>query len=87
MGPRVPETLIRSIAATYAPRRIVLFGSQAQHAADPDSDLDLLVVLDDDAPPEACCRYNPLPGACARRARPRRRLVRRHDREKWRNRV
>ena len=54
MDPRVPETLIRSIVATYAPRRIVLFGSQAQHAADTDSDLDLLVVLDDDAPPEAC---------------------------------
>src|ERR1700704_597991 len=53
MDPRVPETLIRSIVATYAPRRIVLFGSQAQRAADTDSDLDLLVVLDDDAPPEA----------------------------------
>jgi predicted nucleotidyltransferase len=53
MDPRVPETLIRSIVATYAPRRIVLFGSHAQGAADTDSDLDLLVVLDDDAPPEA----------------------------------
>ncbi len=53
MDPKVPETLIRSIVATYAPRRIVLFGSHAQHTARPDSDLDLLVVLDDDVPSEA----------------------------------
>jgi predicted nucleotidyltransferase len=52
-GELVPEALIRSIVAAYAPRRIVLFGSQARGASDPDSDLDLLVVLDDDAPPEA----------------------------------
>lgn len=53
MSPLVPESLIRSIVATYAPRRIVWFGSQARLAAGPDSDLDLLVVLDDDTPPEA----------------------------------
>jgi predicted nucleotidyltransferase len=52
MGSPVPETLIHSIVATYAPRRIVLFGSQARRTADPDSDLDLLVVLDDDVPSE-----------------------------------
>jgi predicted nucleotidyltransferase len=53
MRPPVPESLIRSIVATYAPRRIVLFGSEASGMANADSDLDLLVVLDDDVPPEA----------------------------------
>ncbi len=52
MAPTVPQSLIRSIVATYAPRRIVLFGSRARRTADDDSDLDLLVVLDDDVPPE-----------------------------------
>ena len=49
----VPDTLIRSLVATYAPRRVVLFGSHARLAATADSDLDLLVVLDDDTPAEA----------------------------------
>jgi predicted nucleotidyltransferase len=49
----VPEPLIRSIVAAYGPRRIVLFGSQARGTAGPDSDLDLVVVLDDDVPDEA----------------------------------
>jgi len=53
MTPVVPQSLIRSIVATYAPRRIVLFGSHARHTADEDSDLDLLVVLDDDVPRDA----------------------------------
>lgn len=53
MTPVVPQSLIHSIVATYAPRRIVLFGSHARNTADDDSDLDLLVVLDDDTPPEA----------------------------------
>ena len=53
MASLVPEPLIRSIVATYAPRRIMLFGSRARDAATSDSDLDLLVVLDDDVPPEA----------------------------------
>ena len=50
MASIVPESLISSIVAAYAPRRIVLFGSQARETADPDSDIDLLVVLDDDVP-------------------------------------
>lgn len=33
----------------FAPERIVLFGSQARGDARPDSDLDLLVVLDDES--------------------------------------
>jgi predicted nucleotidyltransferase len=53
MDSPVPESLIRSIVATYAPRRVVLFGSAASDMTNADSDLDLLVVLDDNAPPEA----------------------------------
>jgi uncharacterized protein len=48
----VPEPLIRSIVEAYAPRRIVLFGSRARGTAGPESDIDLVVVLDDDAPAE-----------------------------------
>ena len=49
----VPQVLLDAIVRTYAPRRVVLFGSAARGSAGPDSDLDLLVVLDDDAPAEA----------------------------------
>jgi predicted nucleotidyltransferase len=36
----------------FHPRRIILFGSSARDAAGPDSDIDLLVILDDEAPAE-----------------------------------
>ena len=49
----VPEPLLRTIVEVYAPRRVVLFGSQVRGEAGPDSDIDLVVVLDDDVPPEA----------------------------------
>ena len=49
----VPDSLLRTIVQVYAPRRIVLFGSHARGEAGPDSDIDLVVVLDDDAPPQA----------------------------------
>jgi len=49
----VPASLIASIVETYAPRRIILFGSAARGEARAGSDLDLLVELDDDAPREA----------------------------------
>jgi len=52
----VPEPLIRSIVDVYAPRRILLFGSHARGDAGPDSDLDLVAVLDDDVGPEALHR-------------------------------
>jgi predicted nucleotidyltransferase len=53
MSSPVPDSLIRQIVATYRPLRVILFGSHARGEAGPDSDLDLLVVLDDDAPEEA----------------------------------
>ena len=37
--------LSRRIAREFRPRRIVLFGSYAEGRANPDSDVDLLVVL------------------------------------------
>lgn len=37
---------IRRIVSTYHPKRILLFGSQAQGNADAESDVDLLVVFD-----------------------------------------
>ena len=49
----LPKPLLDGLIGTYASRRIVLFGSHARSEARPDSDLDLLVVLDDDAPVEA----------------------------------
>ena len=35
--------------AYFHPRRVILFGSMARCDAGPDSDIDLLVILDDDA--------------------------------------
>ena len=48
----VPAELLDSIVAYFHPRRVILFGSQARGDAGPDSDIDLLVELDDDFPPE-----------------------------------
>jgi predicted nucleotidyltransferase len=44
--------LLASVIAYFNPRRIILFGSRARGDAETDSDLDLLVILDDDARPE-----------------------------------
>ncbi len=52
MSSNVPEALLRPVVAYFNPRRVILFGSAARGAAGPDSDYDLIVVLDDDAPPE-----------------------------------
>lgn len=49
----IPESLLRGIVEVYAPRRVVLFGSHARGEPGPDSDIDLVVVLDDSAPPAA----------------------------------
>ncbi len=46
----VPDDLLRSVVAYFQPRKVILFGSLARGEAGTDSDIDLLVVLDDDAP-------------------------------------
>lgn len=48
--PLVPPELLNRIVDYFHPRRIILFGSRARGEAGPDSDIDLLVILDDDAP-------------------------------------
>lgn len=42
--------IIQTIADHFLPQRIVVFGSYASGQPTPDSDLDLLVVLDSDLP-------------------------------------
>ena len=49
----VPASLLKSIVEVYAPRRVVLFGSRARGDDTTDSDIDVVVVLDDDVPAEA----------------------------------
>lgn len=50
--PVVPDDLLRRVVAYFNPRRVILFGSAARGEAGPDSDLDLLVIVDDDTPPD-----------------------------------
>lgn len=51
-GAPVPKPLIESIVAYFDPLRVILFGSTARGEAGPDSDIDLLIVVDDDMPAE-----------------------------------
>ncbi len=44
------EAVLNRLAEALEPFRIYLFGSRAEGRARPDSDFDLLVVFDDDAP-------------------------------------
>jgi predicted nucleotidyltransferase len=48
----VPADLLQSVVAYFHPRQVILFGSHVRGEAGPDSDIDLVVVLDDDAPRE-----------------------------------
>ena len=48
----VPQVLLRAVVAYFQPRRIILFGSRARGTFDQDSDIDLLVLVDDNAPAE-----------------------------------
>ncbi len=48
----VPAELLDPVVAYFRPRRVILFGCLARGEAGPDSDIDLLVVLDDDALPD-----------------------------------
>jgi HEPN domain-containing protein len=50
--PRVPRELLQPVIDYFRPQRVILFGSRARGEAGPDSDIDLLVVVDDDTPPE-----------------------------------
>jgi predicted nucleotidyltransferase len=46
------DEITRRLVDFYRPVRIYLFGSEARGESGPDSDLDFLVVLPDDAPKE-----------------------------------
>ncbi len=46
----LPE-ILRRIVDAYSPVRVYLFGSEARGDADADSDIDLAVIVRDDAPP------------------------------------
>jgi HEPN domain-containing protein len=51
-SPRVPRKLLDPVVEYFKPQRVILFGSRARGEATRDSDIDLLVVVDDDTPPE-----------------------------------
>jgi len=48
----VPRELLNAVVEYFRPLRVILFGSAARGDAGPDSDIDLLVILDDSAPPQ-----------------------------------
>ena len=49
---RVPRDLFGPVVEYFKPLRVILFGSRARGEATRDSDIDLLVVVDDDTPDE-----------------------------------
>lgn len=51
-GSPVPDELLNQVVSVFDPRRVILFGSRARGDTHEDSDIDLVVELDDDAPPE-----------------------------------
>ncbi len=58
------QTLADKIAREFHPEKIILFGSHARGDAQPDSDVDLLVIMDSDQHPsrtaaEITCRVHP----------------------------
>ena len=50
--PRIPRELLDPVVHYFRPQRVILFGSRARGEATRDSDIDLLVIVDDDTPPE-----------------------------------
>ena len=50
--PRIPRELLNPVVDHFKPQRVILFGSRARGEANRDSDIDLLVIVDDDTPPE-----------------------------------
>jgi uncharacterized protein len=49
---RVPRDLLDPVIGYFKPLRVILFGSRARGEATRDSDIDLLVIVDDDTPRE-----------------------------------
>ena len=43
----VPDELLQPIVGYFSPRRVILFGSQARAASGPNSDYDLMIMVDD----------------------------------------
>jgi uncharacterized protein len=60
----VPRALLDPVVAYFKPQRVILFGSRARGDFHRGSDIDLLVVVDDDTPPE---RLRPKLETCRRR--------------------
>jgi HEPN domain-containing protein len=52
LAERIPWDLLDPVVQYFSPRRVILFGSRARSDATRDSDLDLLVFVGDDTPPE-----------------------------------
>ena len=50
--PLIPHELLVPVVEYFNPQRVILFGSRARGEATRDSDIDLLVIVDDDTPPE-----------------------------------
>jgi uncharacterized protein len=48
----VSRALLDPIIGYFKPQRVILFGSAARGEAGRDSDIDLMVIVDDDTPPE-----------------------------------
>ena len=48
----VPRELLDPVVEHFKPQRVILFGSRARGEANHDSDIDLLVIVDDDTPAE-----------------------------------
>ena len=49
----IPKELLDPVVAHFNPQRVIVFGSHARGNVRPDSDIDLLVIVDDDTPREA----------------------------------
>ena len=52
LASRLPAGLLDRIVSHLDPIKVIVFGSQATGATHPDSDWDLLIVVDDDMPAE-----------------------------------
>jgi uncharacterized protein len=52
MAEPVPQELLDAVVSYFDPRQVILFGSVARGEAGPDSDIDLVVLVDDDTPAE-----------------------------------